>query len=110
MSLIDHLLPTYLTKADRIPESFGLHSFTLLARTGEAIVYGLVGKFWRLNYGLTPVASGEAFTSFSENGVARLALGFSVENASGGQTRLVTKAACIAQTACRVSLSHGIGS
>jgi hypothetical protein len=77
--------------ADRIPEPFGLHNFTLLARTDEAIVYGLIGKFWRLNYGLTPVASCEAFRSFSENGVAKLALGFSVENASAGQTRLVTE-------------------
>jgi hypothetical protein len=80
-----------LAKADRIPEPFGLHNFTLLAHTDEAIVYGLIGKFWRLNYGLTPVASGEAFRSFSENGVAKLALGFSVENASSGQTRLVTE-------------------
>jgi hypothetical protein len=80
-----------LAKADRIPEPFGLHNFTLLARTDEAIVYGLIGKFWRLNYGLTPVASGEAFRSFSANGVAKLALGFSVENASTGQTRLVTE-------------------
>lgn len=80
-----------LAKADSIPEPFGLHNFTLLARADEAIVYGLIGKFWRLNYGVTPVASGEAFRSFSENGVAKLALGFSVENASVGQTKLVTE-------------------
>ena len=80
-----------LAKADSAPEPFGLHNFTLLARTDEAIVYGLIGKFWRLNYGLTPVVSGEAFKAFSENGVAKLALGFSVENAPAGQTRLVTE-------------------
>ncbi len=79
-----------LAKADSAPEPFGLDNFTLLARTDEAIVYGLIGRFWRLNYGLTPVAGGEAFRSFSENGVAKLALGFSVENVSG-QTRLVTE-------------------
>jgi len=85
-------LPMHLlAKADRIPEPFGLHNFTLLARTDEAIVYGLIGKFWRLNYGLMPVVSGEAFRSFSENGVAKLALSFAVENASAGQTRLVTE-------------------
>ncbi len=80
-----------LAKADSFPEPFGLHNFTLLARTDEAIVYGLIGKFWRLNYGLKPVAGGEAFRSFSENGVAKLALGFSVDNASDGRTRLVTE-------------------
>ena len=74
-----------LAKADSAPERFGLHNFPLLARTDEAIVYGLIGKFWRLNYGLTPVAGGEAFRSFSENCVAKLALGFSVENAAGGK-------------------------
>jgi hypothetical protein len=79
-----------LSKADRIREPFGLHNFTLLARTDEAIVYGLIGKFWRLNYGLTPVAGGEAFRSFSENGVAKLALGFSAQNGSG-QTELMTE-------------------
>jgi hypothetical protein len=80
-----------LAKADSIPEPFGLHNFTLLARTEEAIVYGLIGKFWRLNYGLTPVAGAEAFRSFSENGFAKLALGFSAESTSGGQTKLVTE-------------------
>ena len=80
-----------LAKADCIPEPFGLHNFTLLARTDEAIVYGLIGKFWRLNYGLAPLAGGEAFRSFSENGVAKLALGFALENVSVGQTRLVTE-------------------
>lgn len=80
-----------LAKGDSIPGPFGTHNFTLLARTDEAIVYGLIGKFWRLNYGLTPVPNGEAFRSFGENGVAKLALGFSVENASAGQTRLATE-------------------
>ena len=47
-----------LAKADSIPEPFGMDNFTLLARTDEAIVYGLIGRFWRLNYGLTPVAAG----------------------------------------------------
>jgi hypothetical protein len=79
-----------LAKADRAPEPFGLHNFTLLARTDEAIVYGLIGKFWRLNYGLRPVGGAEAFRSFSEDGVAKLALGFSVERAPG-QTTLVTE-------------------
>jgi hypothetical protein len=73
------------------PEPFGLHNFTLLERTDEAIVYGLIGQFWKLDYGLHPVADGQAFKAFQQKGVARLALGFSVQRPPDGLTLLVTE-------------------
>ena len=35
---------------------FGLDDFCLLEETGREITYGLVGRFWKLDYGLFPIA------------------------------------------------------
>ncbi|WP_315808372.1 hypothetical protein [Pseudomonas sp. C9-3] len=59
---------------------FGLHEFTLLGRhTDREIGYGLVGRFWRSDFGLRSCADGEAFRRFAEPGTARLMLHFSCE-------------------------------
>nr|WP_301295523.1 hypothetical protein [Pseudomonas nitroreducens] len=59
---------------------FGLHEFTLLGRRGDQeIAYGLIGRFWRSDFGLRPCADTETFGSFAEPGTARLMLHFSCE-------------------------------
>lgn len=61
---------------------FGLHEFTLLGRNADReLAYGLIGRFWRSDFGLRPCADGDAFRRFAEPGTARLVLHFSCEQA-----------------------------
>lgn len=82
-------LPARLT-GKRRPEPFGMANFTLLDRTAEGLVYGLIGQFWQADYGLRPVTNGPAFKAFDEIGVPRLALGFDVSESPKG-CRLTTQ-------------------
>ncbi|MDN6856642.1 DUF2867 domain-containing protein [Pseudomonas sp. CAN2814] len=72
---------------------FGLHEFTLLGRTGDSeIAYGLIGRFWRSDFGLRPCADGESFQRFAESGTARLILHFSCEPGEReGEVRVQTE-------------------
>ena len=76
-------------EAKRAP--FGFHDFTLLDRSESEIVYGLIGRFWRPDYGLEAVADGAAFLAFDAAHVARLALAFTARRDADGRTRLVTE-------------------
>ncbi|MCP1652526.1 hypothetical protein [Pseudomonas nitroreducens] len=59
---------------------FGLHEFTLLGSIADReIAYGLIGRFWRGDFGLRPCADGESFRRFAEPGTPRLMLHFSCE-------------------------------
>lgn len=70
---------------------FGLHEFTLLEhRPGEALVYGLVGQFWKTDFGLYKMQSADDYLAFKLPGVAKLALAFIVTE-QDGKTRLVTE-------------------
>ncbi|MUO82227.1 hypothetical protein GOZ78_23980 [Agrobacterium vitis] len=76
----------------QLPQSFGMHNFELLERRdGSELAYGLVGRFWRFDFGLVPIVDGSAFLRFDAPGVAKLALGFSAERQENGTTRLVTE-------------------
>ena len=70
---------------------FGMHSFSLLVREADQAAYGLIGRFWRSDFGLLPCANGEAFRTFHQPGVARLLMLFQCEPARDGSTRLITE-------------------
>ncbi len=72
-------------------EPFGLDNFTLLEQREDVLVYGLIGQFWKRNYGLRPVVDGNDFTSFSGVEAAKLVLGFAASRQADGRTRLVTE-------------------
>lgn len=79
------------TKSNR-PAPFGFQNFTLLERRDDVgLAYGLIGRFWRTNFGLVSVPDADAYLHFSEPGVAKLALGFSVSEGPGGSRRLTTE-------------------
>lgn len=83
---------SFLTgKIQERPEPFGLHDFTLLEQRDDALVYGLIGQFWKLNYGLRPVVDGNDFTTFVGTDAAKLALSFLASRQTDGMTRLVTE-------------------
>lgn len=78
-------------KTQERSEPFGLHNFTLLEQRDDALVYGLIGQFWKLDYGLRPVVDGNDFTTFDGAQAAKLALSFSAARQADGRTRLVTE-------------------
>jgi hypothetical protein len=84
--------------------AFGIQNFTHLGRDGDQeIAMGLVGKFWQADYGQASVADAEAFTQFTEPGVAKLVLNFSTDAAEDGHTwlRTETRVFCTDQDALR---------
>jgi len=93
-------LPAYLagraTRADRdvpIFESLERGGFVRLAEDpGREIVFGVVGRFWKLtrNAPLEAVRDRQSFTSFAEPGYARATMSFLVR-AEGRGSRLVTE-------------------
>lgn len=75
----------------KVTEAFGLKNFTLLERSDQELVYGLVGRFWRLDFGLRTIRDGEAFRAFAEPGVAKLVMTFETQPLDGTRTRLVAR-------------------
>ena len=74
-----------------MPEKFSMQTFTPLARDGDReMAAGLVGRFWQLDGGLVPIADGDAFLSYAEQGVPKLVMNFSAEPDRAG-TRLATE-------------------
>jgi len=80
------------SKHEAATAPFGFSNFTLLESwLGRELAYGLVGRFWRSDYGLVPIADGAAFQVFETPGVAKLVLGFSATSQGNGKTKLVTE-------------------
>jgi hypothetical protein len=74
-----------------MPENFTMRTFTPLARDGDReMAAGLVGRFWRLDGGLVPIADADAFLHYAEVGVPKLVMNFSAEP-DGSRTRLSTE-------------------
>jgi hypothetical protein len=72
--------------------AFGLNDFTLLGRDADReIAFGLVGRFWRFDYGLVAIDSAAQFESFSLAGVPKLVLNFTVLPLQDGRATLLTE-------------------
>jgi hypothetical protein len=57
--------------------SVGMPSFTHLASDGKSeTAAGLIGRFWRLDGGLVPIADAHAFARFAGPGTPKLAIGY----------------------------------
>lgn len=71
---------------------FGMSNFTLLdVAEGQEAVFGLAGRFWRLDYGQVAIADAAAFLRFDAAGAAKLALNHAVEPLDGKRARLITE-------------------
>jgi hypothetical protein len=70
---------------------FGMHRFTLLAQDESEMVFGLCGRFWRADFGITSIPDGATFKSFDEAGVPKLVMRFWIRGADDGTARLVTE-------------------
>jgi hypothetical protein len=72
--------------------AFGLDDFVPLGRDADSeIAFGLVGRFWRFDYGLRPMRDAATFGNFAEAGVPKLVLNFTAESLDDGWTRLSTE-------------------
>ncbi|MFP1731582.1 hypothetical protein ACLEEB_07760 [Lonsdalea quercina] len=76
----------------RSRKPFNMENFTLLEqRNNQDIVFGLAGKFWRSDYGQTPLVDAEDFFAFSEPASAKLTLSFSIDRLDNASIRLRTE-------------------
>ena len=74
------------------PSSFGMQNFTVLEQQGdEELVFGLIGKFWQLDYGQHPFTTTAEFLAFDQPDFAKLTVGFQLEQLGDDRTRLVTE-------------------
>lgn len=69
---------------------FGLGNFTRLADDETGLVFGMVGSFWRLNFGLQAVADERQFLAARSPGAAKLVLGFQWAQGVDGRLDLET--------------------
>jgi hypothetical protein len=69
---------------------FGLADFFLLEETGNELALGLIGRFWKLDYGLVRITDARAFQDFSAPGYGKLVMVWSVLPGADGQ-RLLTE-------------------
>ncbi|WP_424942393.1 hypothetical protein [Aliiroseovarius crassostreae] len=81
---------------------FGLHEFCRLERADNCLAYGLVGRFWRLDFGLEHLDSADAFLAFDRPGVPKLVMLYAVERDDDGTQMLVTHTA----VSCPDRISH----
>ncbi|MCF9046556.1 hypothetical protein [Acinetobacter nectaris] len=72
-------------------EVFGLNNFTLLEASKNEIVYGLVGQFWKLNYGQIAIANADEFHQFKKPSYAKLILVFELKEISDKEIELMTE-------------------
>lgn len=84
-------MPKRLLGRPEAAPPFGLHSFTRLERSERGIAYGLIGRFWRLDFGLREISDAAVFRDFAEPGTPKLVLCFETESLPDGRVRLVTQ-------------------
>ena len=75
----------------RNSSGLGMIDFIPLGRDGDReMAFGLIGRFWRPDMGLVPVADAAAFTAFDRPGIAKLVWNF-LATPEGDMVRLTTE-------------------
>ncbi|WP_082784174.1 hypothetical protein [Acetobacter tropicalis] len=71
---------------------FDRDDFTFLGRDGEnALAFGLIGTFWKADYGLLPCSSVEDFLSCTNLDVCKLVLSYTIQPLTRRRQRLTTE-------------------
>lgn len=74
------------------PRSFGVQNFTVLEQQrDEELVFGLIGKFWQLDYGQHPFTTAAELLAFAPPDFATLTVGFQRERPGDQPTPLATE-------------------
>lgn len=58
---------------------FSFNNFTLLEQTSHEVAFGLVGQFWKKDYGQIPISDAESFLAFTAPDNAKLVLYFKLD-------------------------------
>jgi hypothetical protein len=75
-----------------LPDKIVRFGFTKLEEIpGREVVFGIAGRFWRLNGDLRRIADRDAFAAFAEDGCVKGAWNLRVEPLDAGATRLSTE-------------------
>jgi hypothetical protein len=86
--------------------AFGIGDFLPLGRDADReLAFGLVGRFWRRDYGLVRLSHPQTqFMDYSEPRLAKLVLNFSTDVLPDGRTRLTTETRvhCLDSSALRL--------
>lgn len=70
---------------------FGLADFFQLEETGNEIALGLIGRFWKFDYGLVQIKDAGEFLNFAAPGYGKLVMIWSVVPGTGGANQLLTE-------------------
>ena len=104
-ALLQHRKPVPHANATARATPFGLDHFTRLETRPTRITLGLVGRFWRPRFGLSPIPDLAAFTAFNAPGVAKLVLTFEAQARANGTIELGTQTSVYCpDTACRLKM------
>lgn len=77
---------------DKTIKSFSMKQFICLEKiNNQEIVFGLLGRFWQMNYGLNSFQNTEDFLSFNQPNSAKLALNFHIKPLAHNKTLLSTE-------------------
>lgn len=72
--------------------AFSLDNFTSLEHIdNQSIIFGLVGKFWTLDYGQQPISDAASFLTFNQAGSAKLTLSFTIKELDSEHVKLTTE-------------------
>lgn len=80
------------------PAPFSLDNFTLLERNADQeVIWGLVGQFWKFDYGQAVIDDRESFLAFEQLDYAKLTLYFSIQQLDDLRCRVSTetRVACL---------------
>jgi hypothetical protein len=80
-----------LKSASRTEPPFGIEKFVKLRQADDRVIYGLVGRFWRPNFGLEKVTCPDGFLAFKDEGAAKLVMSFYLSTDATGPTLLTTE-------------------
>jgi hypothetical protein len=80
-----------LASISRTEPPFGMQRFVKLRQTNDRAIYGLIGRFWRPDFGLEKVTSPDGFLAFEQAGVAKLVMSFCLSADDAGSALLTTE-------------------
>lgn len=75
----------------RAPKPFSFENFNQLGANQQELVFGLIGKFWQLDFGIVPIQSPEEYLTFSTPNIAKLALNFHIQKQTDKTSILSTQ-------------------
>lgn len=85
-------LPHRLLQKSEPSKPFSFDNFTLLEKDDDQeVIFGLLGQFWKLDYGQIAIKDSAAFLAFNQPGYAKLTLSFSVQQLDSTHIRITTE-------------------